>query len=555
MLQTEEKRRIKRLVEASLQTRRERFDPAWKEVASYCRPVRMDWNSLGPDKSLTVPGADSTVLDSIGMELSINAAFGLHGWTMSQAIRWFKIGPKNRQLERSRNVSVYLQNVEDHLFQKLEDSNFYSASSDLFQDYVSFGQGCLWSGENSDRTGLHFMAIHMKRIALIVDDRGVTAGISRDMYLTKSELVERFGESAVPEYIRTVRESDNPNARYLVKHVVVKRQGGKTGAPANRKPWGSYYFYCDNGADDPEGWDELSEGGFDSMPYFVPRWDTIPEEPYGVGPGVYALPNLKMLNQMRKARIQAAQLMAQRPLVASARLKGKLNYQPRGITWIDNGANEQVAPLVTGDMLPALDQDIMDVRLAIERMFLKQLFQVLLTTDKPITAFEAGGIQSEQAALLGPVTARVQAEYLVPLLRRCWEIEMAAGRLPPPPQELAGADVAINFHGLLSILQARHARLTGTMQALGGIQAVASMWPQSLDNYDPDALSVSIADAYGMDQLVIKDESDVDKLRKARAQAQAQAMQAQQQAEMAKAFLPNIDKVAALAPKPAIGGL
>lgn len=549
----EEKRRLKRLVEHSVNIRKSRFDPVWRDVATYCRPVRMDWSEGGPENNTTQPGPDSSVLDSIGQELSLNAAFGLHGWTMSQAIRWFKIAPKTRELERSRTVSVYLQEVEDHLFQKLEDSNFYTASSELFQDYVSFGQGIIFLGENAEKSGLSFTAVHLKRIAIIIDDRGSIVGISRDMYQTKSELADKFGEEGIPDYLKNVHEEDNPSRRYLVKHLVVKRPGGKVGRPSLQKPWASHYFYCDAGADDQEGWLELSEGGFDSMPYFAPRWDTILEQPYGIGPGVYALPNLRMLNTMEKALIQDIQIGAQRPMLASRKLKGRLNYQPRGITWADD--DEWVKPLMDGNNLPALDSYLSRLHGSIERIFLKQLFQVLMMTDKPITAFEAGGIQSEQAALLGPVTARIQAEFLVPVLRRAWEIEMAAGRVAPPPPELRGADVAINFHGLLAILQSRHARLTGTMQALSGIQAVASLWPQSLDNYDSDQISVGIADAYGMDQLAIKDEAEVDKQRQIRMAAQQQQIQAQQQAELAKAFLPNLDKVANLAPRPAIGGL
>ena len=544
----EEKKRIRQLCDRAVKIRKERFDSDYQEAVKFCRPIRRDWSDGGPDMAGGSNQPDRTVIDSIGTHNTNIGAQGFHGYSMSPAMRWWRFSPSTRKLERSRAVSVYLQTCEDRIALQMDRSNVYIASGEAFKDWIATGIGVMWLGENALRDGLQAVAIHIKRIGLMTSETGEITGVVRDAWLTADELKERFGK--LPEGVASLSDAD-PGATFPLKHVAMLRRGGKVGAIAAAKPWASYWFYTGPGALD--GWDLLKESGFDSNPYLIARWDVVAEAPYAIGPGIYALPDLRMLQELKRARLKSVQLLAERPLMVSKTLRGRLNYQPRGITFADPG--EQAHPLVDGSQPFSLDSDIAETRAAIDNHFYRQLFTVLLSNPKGLTAFEASGIQSEQAALLGPPVSRLQSEFLIPLLRRVWEIEAAAGRLPAPPQELQNEDVSVDFLGLLAQLQKRHARITGTIQALSGIQVVASLFPQSLDNYDGDVVSTGLADAYGMDQEAIRDESDVRKLREARMKAQVDAVQQQQQAAMTQALLSNADKVSALAPPNPLGGL
>ena len=57
----------------------------------------------------------------------------------------------------------------------------------------------------------------------------------------------------------------------------------------------------------------LEEGGFDEFPYMVPRWQKVAGEIYGRSPSMTCLPDIKMVNQMMKTVIKAAQKLPTLP--------------------------------------------------------------------------------------------------------------------------------------------------------------------------------------------------------------------------------------------------
>src|ERR1043165_5430963 len=74
-------------------------------------------------------------------------------------------------------------------------------------------------------------------------------------------------------------------------------------------PYASYYVCCATN-------DVIEEGGFRTFPYAVGRYDLNPGEVYGRSPCMTILPDVKMLNEMNRTTIQAAQLQVLPPLLA-----------------------------------------------------------------------------------------------------------------------------------------------------------------------------------------------------------------------------------------------
>jgi hypothetical protein len=61
--------------------------------------------------------------------------------------------------------------------------------------------------------------------------------------------------------------------------------------------------------------DELSVSGFKEFPFVVPRYLKASHEIYGRSPAMTALPDVKMLNEMAKTTIKAAQKQVDPPLL------------------------------------------------------------------------------------------------------------------------------------------------------------------------------------------------------------------------------------------------
>jgi hypothetical protein len=150
-----------------------------------------------------------------------------------------------------------------------------------------------------------------------------------------------------------------------------------------------------------------------------------------------------------------------------------------------------------------------------------------MNMEKQKTATEVAGIQGEKAALMSAFYGRLTSEFLEPVLEDLYQIEMASGRLPPPPETLAARQqkLRLDMVSPLAQMQRRYLTLGSSQQAVGEMLALIQVNPQVMDNLNFDQHVRNIADAYGLDKRVLVDMAEVEKARKARAEQQAQMQQ------------------------------
>ena len=104
---------------------------------------------------------------------------------------------------------------------------------------------------------------------------------------------------------------------------------------------------------------------------------------------------------------------------------------------------------------------------------------------------------------------------------------VAANLVPPPPEELQGMEMNVEFFGMLA--QAQRAIATNSVDRfVGNVGAVAAMKPEVLDKLDADRWADAYADMLGIDPEMIVPGDKVALIRQQRAEAAA----AQQQAAM-----------------------
>ena len=100
---------------------------------------------------------------------------------------------------------------------------------------------------------------------------------------------------------------------------------------AKNKPFQSCYF--EEGGD---GKTFLEEGGYDTFPAYVPRWDVLSGDVYGRSPGMDHLGDIKQLQQEQKRKAQAIDKMVNPPMVAPTSLRGRpTTVIPGGTTYVD----------------------------------------------------------------------------------------------------------------------------------------------------------------------------------------------------------------------------
>ena len=128
--------------------------------------------------------------------------------------------------------------------------------------------------------------------------------------------------------------------------------------------------------------------------------------------------------------------------------------------------------------------------------------------------------------MLGPVLERLQNELLDPLIEMTFNRMMAAGIVPPPPEELQGVEINVEFVSMLAQAQ-RAVATNGVDRFMGNIGMVAQLKPEVLDNIDADKWAEVYSDMLGVDPELIVPSDKVALIRQDRAKmAQAQSQQA-----------------------------
>ena len=201
-------------------------------------------------------------------------------------------------------------------------------------------------------------------------------------------------------------------------------------------------------------------------------------------------------------------------------------------------------PLQTGANIKLGMEMIEETREEINESLLITLFQILVQSDREMTAYEVMQRAQEKGALLAPVAGRQQSELLGPIVQREIEILAKAGQLPPMPRQLAevGGEFEINYTSPLA--RAQKAELAvGLSNTIGLLQPIAQVQPDVLDRFDFDTISKDLSlDVNGLPATWLNSDEAMQAIRNGR-QQQIQMQQAVQAAPAMSAAAANVAKI------------
>lgn len=499
----------------SLKSRRDNWDTHYQELADYMLPRKADIvkkRSRGEKRMELI--YDGTALQSI----DLMAAF-LHGMLTSGASPWFHLDVKNEQLNRDDDVREWLQDTSMRMMQAFQRSNFETEIHEAYVDLVVFGTACMFC--EMDRDKLRFSTRHISEYYVSEDQYGMVNTVFRMYKSTAAQAVERFGFDNVGNFIQKKFEK-TPDEEVEILHAVLPRLARDVTRQDNMNmPFMSVYVCKHSGM-------IIKEGGFEELPYVVPRFLKATGEVMGRSPAMTALPDVKMLNLMSKTIIQAAQKQIDPPLlVPDDGFLLPIRTQPGGLNFFRSGTRETITPLNTGANIP-IGLNMEEQR----RAAIRQAFYVdqILTAGSPqMTATEVIQRQEERMRVIGPVLGRLMNELLRPLIDRVFALMLRNDMLATPPEVLQGMDIDIEYVSPLARAQ-KSSSLNNTMRALEILLPLSQSLPVG-DHIDPDGLVQHVTDALGVPKTTLKTQREVDETRQARAQAEQEAMQRQRDQE------------------------
>ena len=186
---------------------------------------------------------------------------------------------------------------------------FPSHIHEYYLSLCSIGTACMFVGEPSTREGISFRAIHIDEIFIAENADGIIDTVFRSFKMTVRQIVQKWGEKSLSLRIKRMYEKQELDKEIELLHCVYPRDDVDQGKrAATMLPVASIYI------DEKEN-HVLAEGGFDEMPYMVSRWAKAVGEVFGRSPAMTALPDIKMLQEIMKTTIKAAQKIVDPPLL------------------------------------------------------------------------------------------------------------------------------------------------------------------------------------------------------------------------------------------------
>jgi hypothetical protein len=491
----------------------------WQELTSYILPRNGRYFRQDRDRGYR---RHNNIYDSTGTRALRILGAGMMSGATSPARQWFRLATPDPELNSYEPVKLWLDDVTKRMQRVFQKSNTYNALHQMYEELGTFGTAATILLPDYQSV-IHHYPLTCGEYCISTDAKGRVCTLYREFEMTVSQVVKEFGLEKCSVSVQNMYRTGNLDQWVPVIHCIEPRADRDMGKrDAKNMPWGSYYFEI--GGEDGVF---LRESGFQYFPALCPRWSVVGGDIYGNSPGMEALGDIKQLQHEQLRKAQAIDYQTKPPLQVPASMKNRdVETLPGGVSYYDGQSNGIKTAFEVNLNLQYLLNDIMDCRERVRGSFYADLFLMLANTPNTrMTATEVAERHEEKLLMLGPVLERLHNELLSPLVDITFTRMVAAGALPPAPQELQGMDLNVEFVSMLA--QAQRAIGTNAVDRfVGNLGAIARMKPDILDKFDQDQWADVYADMLGVDPSLIIADKEVAVLRDARNQAMAAKEQA-----------------------------
>ncbi len=487
------------------------FRNLYQEVADHMLPREnqiIGVRTPGEDKSKQI--LDPTaMLDLQDMVSGLSAAFFPPGELA------FGLTVKDRKVANMDVVKRYLALATQITHDELFASNFMLQLNETLSSLIGFGTACLFSEWN---LGLNFKDWDISFYTIKQNSAGLVDTVIIKFPLTARQAVQEFGKDNVGEKVLKALDSPETTSKLFdfIHRVRPRVERNKSLTDFLNMPWESLYVNVEEQI-------LVDEGGFEEFPYAVPRWKKSSNEKYGRGQGTIALSVSKELQQMHNDFVECGNKWNNPPReILDGAVEGKVDVRP--------GADNRVTQM---NSIKALDdgvrgnfpitREILELIQGLShRIFFKDVFAPLaeLTGDRR-TTLEIRERVKQAAKKLGAPLYRLQSELLTPNITRNVLLLIRNGVIPPPPAELQGQGLGIEYISELALAM-RDQQARGFVQFADLVSVLDPVFPGAKDIVNIDRALPEIAFSFGMKVEHLSTQEEIEEIRRVRAERLAE---------------------------------
>ncbi len=512
----------------ALKTERSSWDAHWREISEQIDPRRSRFLTTDRNRG---DKKNQKIINNTPLRAKATLAAGMQAGLTSQSRPWFRLTAPTPELAEVAAVKEWLHTVEERLREVMARSNIYNGFHTLYGDEGEFGTAVMYI-EEDDQDVIRVWVFPIGSYCLELDSKGRVCAVFRETSFTVAQLVEEFGLEKCSEQVQQMfnnvtgaQKTQSVNVLWVIEPNEEYEPRVKFG-PQGKKYSSSWFELNGN---DETGF--LREAGYDEFPCMGPRWAVTGEDTYGSSPGMEALGDCRALQLYEKRSAQAFDKVVSPPMTGPASLnQARISLLPGDGTYTDTmspGNAFRPAHEVNPQALPAFEAKIAVTERRINSAFYADLWLALTQQEGTMTAREVGERHEEKMLQLGPVTERLQDELHDPCIDRIFGCCLRRGIFPPAPEELAGANLKVEY--ISTMAQAQKMLGTSAIERLAAfVGNLAAAKPEVLDVIDFDQAVQEYANALGVPPSLIRTDDVLKAIRAAAQQAkQAQAQQQQ----------------------------
>lgn len=507
---------------SALFTEFEKWKPLFREVRDYLFP----WLGFFADEQ-TNDGTrkDEYFLRTISIEYANILAAGMQWGITSPTRPWVKYRLQDYQLMQQEEVRRWLEIRRDIVLDVLDRSNFYPANHQFYLELGIFNTAAMLI-EEDDETGINCRTFTIGEFAVGLDKKGRPNQFARNIRMTAWQLVEQFGIDNVPDNVRRQYNDGHNDGDFKVYHLICPNRNYRARSLDRDHMKFSDYYWMD-------GMDEkfLRKGGFNEFPVMVERWQTRGADTYGTGPGIWSLGDAKQIQLMWENINSAVELGTKPPMQAPVDIykNGGINLYPAGANYFNpNTGGPPIQPLFNVNLnIDHASRVQAEIETCIRKNFKVDVFNLIseISMGKGArTAREIIELTAEKMSQMGPLLERLQTGYLPQVIERVDSICERLGLFPPPPPEIEGIEIKVEYVSVLSQAQKQNL-ITPILDTVSSVIDIAqtTQMPEVLDKLNFDKVTDNLGLLNGIPEEIINSDEIATQIRQARAEQQAMA--------------------------------
>lgn len=500
-------------LDGDLTRSRGNFPQLWEEIREFVQPVAVNFTAN------TTAGRKlhHRIVDNTAEGASEQLAATLYGWLGVGQGRMFRFkageGPVEEESHASREWMGFAERDVARIMES-PNSGFESAVLQTIATEIDYGTAGCYAADRPGNIPL-IQARPLAELYLAENADEQVDTVYRKLQMTARQIEQRVkaGEfRAAPEPVAKALEGNRPDQQFEVVHAV--EPDGKP----DERPFRSAWVLRHNKQ-------ILREGRFFEQPTIVGRWKVIAGEVYGRSPGMKALADIKMLQRAMQVQVRGSEKMVDPPMLMpdDGAVLG-LNMAPNATNYARFDAyynrKSPIEFLHTNGRIDVGENLLDQIRRRVEMAYYGHLIR--LAHDQRFTATQVLRLTEDSQRAIGPFLGRIQSEILSPLIQRIFAIRQRAGHLPPPPPELQGRRLQVEF-----ITPMARARRVGEVQAIAQwielLKMLAEQDPSVLDVVEEERTGRHLGENLSVPMRLIRSPDAVAQRRQAREQQAAQA--------------------------------